>query len=297
MRLLSIVFAMIFSLSATAQRQMTTAQYIQTYQSIAVEQMRKYKIPASITLAQAIVESGNGGSRLAVSANNHFGIKCSNKWSGARIYHDDDRKGECFRKYRSAEESFVDHSLFLTSNSRYAALFKLKITDYRGWAHGLKAAGYATNPQYAQLLIRQIENNNLQRFDVKSTASVNSSNDGIKAKPDKYERTYGFNNGVKFVVARTGDTFSSLASQYRIGFDKLLSFNDLSMPIPLKDGTTVYLKRKKSKSSTTQSHTVQKGETLHTIAQQYGIKLKSLKSHNRKLKKQNVQVGQILKLK
>lgn len=135
----------------------STQDYINTYTKIAIEQEKQYGIPACITLAQGILESGSGRSRLATEANNHFGIKCHNDWKGKKIYKDDDKKNECFRVYDNAEQSYIDHSLFLVGKKRYADLFKLKITDYKGWAKGLKKAGYATNPKYPQLLIDIIE--------------------------------------------------------------------------------------------------------------------------------------------
>ena len=135
----------------------STQDYINTYTKIAIEQEKQYGIPACITLAQGILESGSGRSRLATEANNHFGIKCHNDWKGKKIYKDDDKKNECFRVYDNAEQSYIDHSLFLVGKKRYADLFKLKITDYKGWAKGLKQAGYATNPKYPQLLIDIIE--------------------------------------------------------------------------------------------------------------------------------------------
>ena len=144
---------------------LTRLQYINKYKDEAIRQMHKHKIPASITLAQACLESNDGNSTLARKANNHFGIKCHNGWKGKGFKHDDDQKGECFRRYNNAEDSFVDHSYFLISGSRYNSLFDLKITDYKAWAHGLKAAGYATNPKYAQLLIDIIEEYKLYRYD------------------------------------------------------------------------------------------------------------------------------------
>ena len=157
--------------NTVAAKEISRKEYIKTYQHIAIRQMNQYGIPASIILAQACLESGNGNSRLAVQANNHFGIKCHN-WTGKKIYHDDDQKGECFRKYTNAEDSFKDHSEFLSNGKRYQSLFDLKKTDYKSWAHGLKAAGYATNPKYAQMLIDIIEDNQLYQYDdLKSSMS------------------------------------------------------------------------------------------------------------------------------
>lgn len=152
------LFLMLSSVIVFGQSKSNSTQdYINTYTKIAIEQEKQYGIPACITLAQGILESGSGRSRLATEANNHFGIKCHNDWKGKKIYKDDDKKNECFRVYDNAEQSYIDHSLFLVGKKRYADLFKLKITDYKGWAKGLKQAGYATNPKYPQLLIDIIE--------------------------------------------------------------------------------------------------------------------------------------------
>lgn len=160
---LSAVF--LFSVHLLVAQGFSRVQYINTYKDIAIRQMNAYGIPASIILAQACLESGNGNSRLAVKGNNHFGIKCHNTWKGKRIYHNDDMRGECFRRYSNAEDSFKDHSEFLKNSRRYQSLFDLKKTDYKAWAHGLKAAGYATNPKYAQMLIEIIEKNDLHKYD------------------------------------------------------------------------------------------------------------------------------------
>jgi flagellum-specific peptidoglycan hydrolase FlgJ len=156
-----------FSIWGKAQNvaKTTTEQYIQQYKDVAIAEMKRSRIPASITLAQGILESGNGNSRLATEANNHFGIKCKKEWTGRTLYEDDDAPQECFRAYPTAEDSYRDHSDFLMKSSRYAFLFDLTPTDYKGWAEGLKKAGYATNPNYPQLLINFIEKHNLQQYD------------------------------------------------------------------------------------------------------------------------------------
>lgn len=176
----------------------TRQEYIEKYKELAVKQMRKHKIPASITLAQACLESSNGNSELARKANNHFGIKCHNGWEGKGYKHDDDRKGECFRKYNSAEDSFTDHSIFLKSGSRYNSLFDLKITDYKAWAHGLKAAGYATNPKYAQMLINIIEEYRLYELDssrwndkaAKKAARIEKKRKRLENRLQKFNKKY-----------------------------------------------------------------------------------------------------------
>lgn len=161
----SILLLFLFTAIGVSAQQFTREQYIYKYKDIAIQQMKKYKIPASITLAQGCLESGDGNSALARRANNHFGIKCHDNWNGKTYRKNDDARRECFRKYNKAEDSYVDHSKFLTERSRYNSLFDLKITDYKGWAHGLKAAGYATNPKYAKLLIDIIEEYHLYKYD------------------------------------------------------------------------------------------------------------------------------------
>jgi len=160
-----LIASIVCATSTFGQKTMSREQYILAYQSIARAQMEKYGVPASIILAQGMLESGNGNSTLAVQGNNHFGIKCHNSWSGQKIYHDDDAKGECFRKYKSVEHSYRDHSEFLRGGRRYAFLFDLAPTDFRAWAKGLKDAGYATDPQYADRLIKIIEENKLYIID------------------------------------------------------------------------------------------------------------------------------------
>ncbi|MEG2036317.1 MAG: glucosaminidase domain-containing protein [Mucinivorans sp.] len=268
----------LFSLSpmvAWAQHPMATSEYISTYCSVAIEQMRKYKIPASITLAQGLLESGSGGSRLAVKANNHFGIKCGSRWSGPTLSHDDDAQGECFRSYRSAEESYVDHSVFLTSNQRYAPLFQLDMLDYRAWAYGLKKAGYATSPTYAQSLIKLIEDNNLYKFDRTSISSSHSHKGKLALQKGRV-------NGVRYVVSGEGDNLESVARGAGISLKKLMVYNDLNQNITLTPGTALYVKAKKKRSANSSFHVVESGQTLHSIAQQYGVKLYSLQRMNPK---------------
>ncbi len=169
--------------SAHAQYKMSTREYVSTYKNMAIQEMKQFGIPASITLAQGLLESGNGGSTLAVKGNNHFGIKCRGDWDGRKIYHDDDEKGECFRRYRNAEHSYRDHSKFLRESKRYASLFELQPTDYRGWAYGLKAAGYATNPRYAELLISLIEKNDLHKYDTRDGRRKEQEPASVAATP------------------------------------------------------------------------------------------------------------------
>jgi hypothetical protein len=158
-------FNLFLLLSFTSFSQTLTNDYINDYKDLAVEEMKLYNIPASITLSQGILESSNGESMLATKANNHFGIKCHSSWQGDRVFHDDDEKGECFRKYNNVEDSYRDHSLFLANSSRYSFLFDIPIQNYKSWAKGLKKAGYATNPKYSKLLINIIKRYNLDQYD------------------------------------------------------------------------------------------------------------------------------------
>jgi flagellum-specific peptidoglycan hydrolase FlgJ len=183
--------------------------YIEKYKSIAILEMKKYKIPASITIAQGLLESGMGLGRLAVKANNHFGIKCHKKWKGKKIYHDDDKKQECFRKYKNPSESYRDHSLFLVNRDRYSFLFNLKTKNYKGWAKGLKKAGYATDPKYPEKLISLIERFNLDKFD----------SNYKELNKQKNNKTY---------FVKKGDTLFSISKKYKISLEVLKIKNGLN---------------------------------------------------------------------
>lgn len=286
-----------------AQYKMTTQEYIATYKYMAMRSMKEFGIPASITLAQGLLESGNGGSRLAVEGNNHFGIKCKGSWTGAKIYHDDDAKGECFRKYRNAEQSYRDHSKFLTESARYANLFKLDVTDYEGWAYGLKAAGYATNPKYPQLLIDIIEKNRLYQLDRSAGAggllARRENRKEAKAElsePLRPKHAIERNNGVRYIVSQEGESFASVAAQYNISVKRLLKVNDLKNSFPLPEGTALYIEPKRGKSSSAAIHTVESGDSYHSISQRYGIKLKKLQKMNPAIRRFPPRIGQQLRL-
>lgn len=298
----------------------TYAQYIEMYRDIAVRKMKEYGIPASITLAQGLLESASGNSNLARLANNHFGIKCHKEWSGDTYIQDDDAKDECFRKYKSAEESFNDHSYFLTSRPRYADLFKLDIKDYRGWAHGLKKAGYATNPRYADMLIKIIEENELYLYDSESTAplarhvpapkTVKKKDTppvhvtGLMLKPDmlKYvevaqgNRPIYINNNVCLTFARAGDDVEKIAGDLGIHNFQLLRYNDLKKHQSISEGQAIYVEPKKRKGSRS-THNVSQGETMYDIAQYYGIKLKLLYRWNGMSAPDEPVAGETIKLK
>jgi len=298
----------------------TRKDYVNMWKLVALQKMFDHGIPASITLAQGILESGNGNSTLARKANNHFGIKCHN-WGGPGYYMDDDKKDECFRVYASAEESFEDHSEFLLKN-RYAGLFKLKITDYKGWAKGLKKAGYATNPQYANRLIEIIEDMQLYKLDRlsykeflamggekeaknKVAKEKDSTKKGTKkAKDDELEELVLIKgrevelsaNKIKYVIAEQGDTYDKIANDLDLGRWQVLKYNDLEKSSKIKPGDIVYIQPKRSKASSA-IHTVKQGESYRDISQLYGIKLKKLLKRNHIEHGSQPKAGQKLKLK
>lgn len=206
-----------------------TLAYIRKYAPMAVLEMHKYKIPASITLAQGILESGNGRSNLARKSNNHFGIKCHKKWRGKRVYHDDDAKGECFRKYTYVQTSYKDHSKFLSGRKRYENLFKLNIKDYKGWARGLKKAGYATDRRYPRKLIKIIQEYQLYRFDNIKKRDLKNW-DKTKDEPEIVIKDDPvIKNEIPFYyVVKKGDTLYSIAKKYNTTVAHLKEINELT---------------------------------------------------------------------
>lgn len=274
-------------------------QYIDQYKDIAIEEMHRWKIPASITLAQGIFESGAGQSELARKGNNHFGIKC-NGWEGRKVYHDDDARNECFRAYNSVFESFEDHSRFLVNGQRYRSLFNLKITDYKGWARGLKAAGYATNPAYADKLIELIQFYKLYEYDsakradrfmVEHTKSQGSNGVGLHVIKI-FNKNY-------YLVARRGDTFKSIGEEVGISYRKLAKYNERDKRDRLTEGEVIWLKKKQKKAPKDYKgrlHYVRQGESMYSIAQSYGIRLKNLYKMNHLSPNDDIHIGQGLKL-
>ena len=247
--------------------------YIKKYRELAVEEMKKYHIPASITLAQGLLESGAGQSTLARKSNNHFGIKCGSDWRGKTVSHDDDARGECFRAYKHPKESYEDHSKFLAGRSRYASLFKLKITDYKGWARGLKKAGYATNPRYADQLIGIIELYELHKYDEKNYLKW------IKKNPHPHQ-TY-IANDLLYIVVRTGDSWKSISKEFDISQKKLRKYNDLYKGYALQVGDILYLEKKNKKADKEHIvHVLRAGESMYSVSQKYGIRLKNLYKMN-----------------
>jgi LysM repeat protein len=297
MKKIQVLLLSIMSLSAfIAAGNTPQNKYIEQYASLAVEEMYRSGIPASITLAQGLLESRYGQSELAVKGNNHFGIKCHNNWSGKKMYHDDDLKGECFRKYPSPEHSYRDHSDFLRYRERYAFLFDLEITDYKSWAYGLKKAGYATDPQYPAKLIKLIEEYRLYEYD---TPELKISKTGkklvIPESPSRIGQTekltgqaradFHFNaarelyrqNGVPFVYSIEGETYESLAASNNLFLREILKFNDLDRTQILAPGTKVFLQPKKRQAvKGMDKHVVEEGESMRSIAQKYGVRLKNL---------------------
>ena len=326
-RLLSVLVALLcgFVLIQAQTKNQSYMSYIEKYKDIAISEMYRSGIPASITLAQGLLESGAGKSQLAAKSNNHFGIKCHNGWQGGRVYHDDDAKGECFRKYDNPEDSYRDHSDFLRYRGRYTFLFDFQITDYKSWAYGLKKAGYATDPNYPNKLITIIELYGLSKYDV--VASEPSSSNTETAEPSEApaqsiptppsqlaqvqriekgsKETFKFSltrqmysqNGVPFVYAVEGETYESIAASNGLFLWEVLKFNDLNGKPTLKAGDVVYLQKKKKVSAKgLDKHVVERGESLWCIAQKYGVRLSSLRKLNGLDKSSTIKENDILKL-
>ena len=248
--------------------------YIKQYRDLAVEEMKKYRIPASITLAQGLLESGAGQSTLARKSNNHFGIKCGSDWRGKTVSHDDDARGECFRAYKHPKQSYEDHSKFLANRPRYASLFKLDITDYKGWARGLKKAGYATNSRYAEQLIGIIELYDLHKYDRKGGLKW------MKENPNPHQ-TY-IANGLVYIVVRAGDSWKSISKELDISQKKLRKYNDLYKGYALQVGDILYLEKKNRKADKEHIvHVLRAGESMYSVSQKYGIRLKNLYKLNK----------------
>lgn len=276
-------------------KKVSIEDYIKEYAPLCQEEMKRTGIPASIKLAQGILESNYGNSKLAQKANNHFGIKCHSGWTGKGYYMDDDAKDECFRVYKHVEDSYMDHSNFLMTRSRYAFLFELDSKDYKSWAKGLKRAGYATNPQYANLLIRVIEERKLYNFDdAKGEDAANKTKEELLA--DLNNKIYVF-NGIKTVVSQPGETAEMIAEKYQLTLRQLLKYNDFENENePIKEGSKVYLQPKKKKGLH-KFHIVKEHETMASISQTEGIKLNALFKKNQMEPGEEPQVGERLCLK
>lgn len=297
---LSIITFLCVSLNAQLKWNSRYQAYIDQYKDLAIAEMLKYNIPASITLAQGLLESGAGMSELARNGNNHFGIKCHD-WTGARTYHDDDANNECFRAYRDVYESYEDHSRFLARQPRYRSLFRLKHTDYKGWAKGLKKCGYATSPTYAKQLIGIIELYKLHKYDkakkydkfMVERSSVKDVAPSINLHPIHiYNKNYYLN-------VRQGDTFRSIAREVGISYKKLAKYNERDKNDRLIPGEIIYLKKKQKKADKAyknRPHRVKAGESMYSIAQYYGIRLESLYKMNDLSPDYSIQVGDLLRV-
>ncbi len=303
-RICLFLFACLFfisHLSAQMRWNSVYQEYIDQYKDLAIEEMLRYNIPASITLAQGIFESGAGRSELSVKGNNHFGIKCHG-WTGRSVYHDDDTRNECFRAYDNVLQSYEDHSKFLRYNVRYNSLFTLQRTDYRGWAQGLKACGYATNPRYADKLIELIELYKLYELD-KAT-----SYDKFMAKRGGYDKpvSQGMSlhpikiyNKNYYIIARAGDTFKGIGEEIDISYRKIAKYNERDKHDVLHAGEIIYLKKKQKKADKVyknRPHIVKAGESMYSIAQRYGIRLKSLYKKNHLSPDYQARVGDTLRV-
>ena len=319
--ILSALFLAISVHFTEAQTQTTREEYIEKYKNIAIAHMEHYGIPASITMAQGILESNSGNSPLSITSNNHFGIKCKKNWTGEKVYHDDDEKGECFRKYPTVEESYRDHAEFLDKSPRYDSLFVYSSSDYRSWARGLKAAGYATAPDYAERLVRIIEENKLYLLDrengdklyaeshgataTETPSEVPASNREDGVNPNAYSVTInahrGYNvyrtNNTCYVVAKKGDTYASLGKIFAISEKMLRKFNDVNSSATLVENEIVYIERKKERwIGDALLHEVRDGETLHSLSQAFGIRQNRLARLNRLRLHSELSKGQTIRI-
>jgi len=307
MKQLTIFSAILFlSFSGNAAEKLTSEEYIELWKITAIEQMNEHAIPASITLAQGILESGNGNSRLAVNANNHFGIKCHKAWDGKTFYQDDDEKDECFRSYDNAALSYDDHSLFLTGRDRYSGLFQLKLTDYKGWAKGLKKAGYATNPKYADLLITIVERHKLDQYDLMPylpmeveqeklqdeitvtvdkdaplTTVANNEGEEIEVIAVGSHKVELNKNKTRYITVNEGDTFYRISKEFDISLWQLYKYNELGKRDVLVQGEVIYLDPKRNRSKKGFNvYICPKDMSLRAVSQAEGIKLKKLLKYN-----------------
>lgn len=304
MNKIAIIF--LFSISSMASwAQMRWNQtyqlYINQYKDLAIREMLQYRIPASITLAQAVFESGAGRSRLARLGNNHFGIKCHD-WTGRTIAEDDDALGECFRAYDHPLQSFEDHSKFLVNSSRYRKLFSLSMQDYRGWAHGLKACGYATNPRYAYKLIELIELYKLYVYDSARSydhAMVEYSGNQTVVNQAKPLHPIAIFNKNYYIRARRGDTFKLIGEEIGVSYKKIAKYNERGKDDALTEGEIIFLKKKRKRAPKVfknRPHVVKNGESLYIIAQIYGMRLSSLYKLNDFTPDHTIHVGDVVRV-
>ena len=281
-----------FSLTASQRKNSRYLKYIEEYKELAIYEMKKHKIPASIKLAQGLLESGAGQSQLARKNNNHFGIKCGSNWGGRTTRYTDDHYMECFRSYRSVKESYEDHSLFL-KKPRYASLFNLKTTDYKGWARGLKKAGYATDPSYANRLISIIEDYELYKYDTVKGKKQKA----VASSLPTYSHPVYLSNDLAYIIVRDGDTFKSIGKEFGIRWKNIVKYNDLHKEYTLTAGDVIYLCKKKTKANKKYPYyVVRDGDSMHSISQKFGIRMKNLYKMNRKDGEYIPEVGLSLRL-
>lgn len=296
----------IFQMGFAQNRQQTREEYIQKFYKLAISEMERSGVPASITLAQGCWESQNGNSRLATEGNNHFGIKCKAEWKGRKIYHDDDAKGECFRKYAHAEASYIDHSNFLRNSSRYSFLFELDPKDYTGWAKGLKKAGYATDPTYAERLIKIIEDYKLYLYDEyvdnRQIASIKKEHQmpslGVSSlgRPNASHKIE-LRNGLRTIVVAEGDTYQAIAKDLGMKEWELQAYNDFEKGRQLRVNEILYIDHKFKKADRKhKQHVAEDGDTMHYISQRYALKLKPLLRRNRMKTGEEPIAGQVIYL-
>lgn len=326
-RNITCVFFTLLAFASSAQKAEIVQNYINTYKDLAIAEMQRTGVPASITLAQGIHESTAGTSDLVLQSNNHFGIKCKANWSGESVKHDDDARGECFRKYPVPEDSYKDHSDFLKNGQRYAFLFQLDPADYEGWANGLKKAGYATNPKYPAVLIKLIEDYHLQDYtllalgktpahsnEVTTVAVVTNENNNAVAPMEvpqeelerqkkeilknsvAYPQGKFLINDTKVIYAKKGASFLAIAKEYDVDLSKIFDFNELPKMDIVEEDQLIYLQRKR-KTGNNEFHIVQPGESLHDIAQAEAIRLESLAAYNFLRGDETISSGEQLNLK
>jgi LysM repeat protein len=304
----TILFILLFSFIQVfaKEKELSREEYIQKYYKLAISEMRRSGIPASITLAQGCWESQNGNSQLATEGNNHFGIKCKSDWQGKRIFHDDDARHECFRKYEHAEASYIDHTNFLMSGSRYGSLFQLDRKDYTGWAYGLKKAGYATDPIYAERLIKIIQDFKLNIYDEygdnRQMASKKNESPKVKIQSPALVKTNSIHkiemrNGLRTVAVREGDTYESITKDLLLKDWEIYTYNDLERGSTARANEIIYLEAKHRKANKShKQHVTESGDTMHYIAQRYGLRMKPLLRRNRMKPGMEPVEGQIIYL-
>lgn len=298
MKIFSLLILLLSNAVFAWGQRISVQDYIRQYKDIAIAEMHRTGVPASIKLAQGILESESGNGNLVKRSNNHFGIKCKSYWTGEKVYHDDDERDECFRKYDHAEDSWRDHSDFLRNSERYAALFRLKKTDYKGWAHGLKKAGYATNPRYPNILIWQIEKYNLHQYDlmeytpdeallVENETKVPADLDAPVTSPttsQSAEQVFDIGaktkrNGLSAIYAVAGTSLLAIATKHNLSLSRLLEYNDLDADGLLEEDSWIYLERK-HKFAAQESVVADANESYHSIAQSHGVQLEKLLEYN-----------------